>query len=141
MYYPESILEMGIIAPKAHQRIIGKLMTRLGHLFYNIHQISLEPLPETQIDEGQSSPVPDIILYNNETFQTPIVIEVCHPNGVNNDLKKIIKLIDANDFGTEEGFIYDYERELWLKYQKGIGQVFEKPSFSAILNMDLATLL
>jgi hypothetical protein len=141
MYYPESTLEMGINAPKAHQRIIGKLMTRLGHLFYNIHQISLEPLPETQIDEGQSSPVPDIQLYNNETFQTPIIIEVCHPNGVNNDLKKIIKLIDANDFGIVEGFIYDYERGLWSKYQKGIGRVFEKPSFSAILNMDLATLL
>ena len=59
MYYPESSLEMGISAPKAHQRIIGKLMTRLGHLFYQLHQISLEPLPETQIDEGQSSPVPD----------------------------------------------------------------------------------
>ncbi len=141
MYYPESTLEMGINAPKAHQRIIGKLMTRLGHLYYNVHQISLEPLPETQIDEGQSSPVPDIMLYNNETFQTPIIIEVCHPNGVNNDLKKIIKLIDANDFGIEEGFIYDYERGLWLKYQKGIGQVFEKTSFSAILNIDFATLL
>jgi hypothetical protein len=48
------------------------------------------------------------MLYNNEAFQTPIIIEVCHPNGVNNDLKKIMKLIDANDFGIEEGFIYDY---------------------------------
>jgi hypothetical protein len=34
MHYPESSLEIGINAPKAHQRIIGKLMTRLGHLFY-----------------------------------------------------------------------------------------------------------
>jgi Uma2 family endonuclease len=141
MYYPETILELGISSPKAHQRIIGKLMASLGHLFYHLHQIALEPLPETQIDEGQSSPVPDIMLYDNETFQTPIIIEVCHPNGVNNDLKKIIKLIDANDFGIEEGFIYDYERGLWLNYQKGIGQVFDKPSFSTILGMDLASLL
>jgi Uma2 family endonuclease len=141
MYYPETILEMGINAPKAHQRIIGKLMASLGHLFYHLHEIELEPLPETQIDEGQSSPVPDIMLYNNATFQTPIIIEVCHPNGVNNDFKKIIKLIDANDFGIEEGFIYDYERGLWLKYQKGVGQITESPSFSSILNMDLASLL
>lgn len=141
MYYPETGLEMGINAPKAHQRIIGKLMTSLGYLFYHLHQITLEPLPETQIDEGQSSPVPDIMLYNNETFQTPIIIEVCHPNGVNNDLKKIIKLIEANDFGIQEGFIYDYERGLWLKYQKGIGQIVDHPSYSNILEIDLASLL
>ena len=141
MLYPETILENGINAPKAHQRIIGKLMASLGHLFYHLHQIELEPLPETQIDEGQSSPVPDIMLYNNKTFQTPIIIEVCHPNGINNDFKKIIRLIDANDFGIEEGFIYDYERGLWSKYQKGVGSIIERPSFSAILGMDLATLL
>lgn len=98
-------------------------------------------MPETQIDEGQSSPVPDIMLYNNATFQTPIIIEVCHPNGVNNDFKKIIKLIDANDFGIEEGFIYDYERKRWLKYQKGVGQITDNTSFSSILKMDLALLL
>ncbi len=141
MYYPETSLEMGINAPKAHQRVIGRLMTSLGHLFYHLHQIALEPLPETQIDEGQSSPVPDIMLYNNETFQTPIIIEVSHPNGLKNDLKKIIRLIEGNDFGIEEGFIYDYERGLWSKYQKGVGQITENPSFSSILKMDLASLL
>jgi hypothetical protein len=141
MYYPETILEIGINAPKAHQRIISKLMASLGHLFYHLHEIKLEPLPETQIDEGQSSPVPDIMLYNNDTFQTPIIIEVCHPNGVNNDFKKIVNLIDFNDFGIEEGFIYDYERGIWLKYQKGIGQIFDKPSYSNILGKDLALLL
>lgn len=141
MYYPETILDMGINAPKAHQRIISKLMASLGHLFYHLHQIKLEPLPETQIDEGQSSPVPDIMLYDNATYQTPIIIEICHPNGVNNDLKKIIKLIDANDYGIKEGFIYDYERGLWSKYQKDLGQLFENPSYSSILEMDLATLL
>jgi Uma2 family endonuclease len=116
-------------------------MAGLGHLFYHLHEIALEPLPETQIDEGQSSPVPDILLYNNETFQTPIIIEICHPNGVKNDFKKIIKLIDANDFGIEEGFLFDYERGLWQKYQKGAGQIVEKPSYSSILKMDLASLL
>lgn len=141
MYYPETILEMGINAPKAHQRIISKLMASLGHLFYHLKQIKLEPLPETQIDEGQSSPVPDILLYNNETYQTPIIIEICHPNGINNDLKKLKKLIDDNDYGIEEGFIYDYERSIWIKYTKLNGLISNNSSFSEILNMDLALLL
>ena len=141
MYYPESALEMGINAPKSHQRIISKLTTGLGYLFYQKHEITLEPLPETQIDEGQASPVPDIMLYDNETYRTPIIIEICHPNGLNNDLKKIIRLIEENDYGIEEGFIYDYVRGLWSKYQKGIGQVYDSPSFSNILEIDLATLL
>ena len=141
MYYPESALEMGINAPKAHQRIISKLTTGLGYLFYQQHEITLEPLPETQIDEGQASPVPDILLYDNETFRTPIIIEICHPDGLNNDLKKIIRLIEENDYGIEEGFIYDYVRGLWSKYQKGVGQVYDAPSHSNILEIDLATLL
>jgi hypothetical protein len=34
MYYPEMISDMGINAPKAHQRITSKLTASLGHLFY-----------------------------------------------------------------------------------------------------------
>lgn len=118
----------------------------MGYLHYRKHDIALEPLPETQIDEGQARridapPVPDILLYDNETYRTPIIIEICHPNGLNNDLKKIIRLIEDNDYGIEEGFIYDYVRGLWSKYQKGVGQVFEDPSYSAILGIDLASLL
>lgn len=146
MYYPETAFEMGrsdvsVNAPKAHQRVISKLTASLGHLFYHQHEITLEPLPETRIDEGQASPVPDVMLYNNETFRTPIIIEVCHPNGLSNDLKKIIRLIEDNDYGIEEGFIYDYVRGIWSKYIKGVGPVYEDISYSAILNIDLATLL
>ena len=35
MYYPESALETGINAPKAHQRIVSKLTASLGHLYYH----------------------------------------------------------------------------------------------------------
>jgi hypothetical protein len=141
MYYPEIDVDIRLNAPKAHQRIISKLTASLGHLFYHEHEISLEPLPETQIDEGQASPVPDILLYDNETYKTPIIIEVCHPNGLNNDMKKIIRLIEENDYGIEEGFIYDYVRGMWSKYIKGVGQVFDNQSYSDILDMDLAGLL
>lgn len=141
MYYPESVLEVRINAPKAHQRIISKLTASLGHLYYHQHKISLEPLPETQIDEGQSSPVPDILLYDNESFKTPIIIEVCHPNGLNNDLKKVIRLIDENDYGIEEGFIYDYVRKTWSKYEKNVGKQLVNPSYSNILELDLDELI
>lgn len=141
MYYPENILEMGINAPKEHQRVISKLTTGLGYLFYMEHSIALEPLPETQIDEGQSSPVPDILLYDNEEQQTRIIIEICHPTGFNNDMRKVIRLIDENDYGVIEGFIYDYVRKQWRKYQKGAGEITVNPSFSHLLNLDLAALL
>lgn len=113
----------------------------MGVLFYLEKTIELEPLPETQIDEGQASPVPDLLLYDNEEQQTRIVIEVCHPNGLKNDLRKVTKLMDENDYGIEEGFIYDYVRARWSKYQKGVGIVNDQPSFSLILDLDLATLL
>lgn len=52
MYYPESILDMVINAPTAYPRNISKLTASLGHLFDQQHEISLEPLPENQIDKG-----------------------------------------------------------------------------------------
>ena len=85
--------------------------------------------------------MPDILLYDNETYKTPIIIEVCHPNGLNNDMKKIIRLIEENDYGIEEGFIYDYVRGMWSKYKKGVGKVVDNQSYSDILDMDLAGLL
>lgn len=141
MIFPEQLMEMGINAPKEHQRIISKLTTGLGILFYHEGRIDLEPLPETMIDEGQTSPVPDVSLYNNKTYQTPVIIEVCHPNGVKNDFKKVQKLIEDFDYGTIEGFVYDYVNNSWQKYTKGQGAQTENPSFSDVLHIDLASLL
>jgi hypothetical protein len=47
---------MGVTAPKEHQRVIGKLMTALGQLFYNEKAIPFEPFSETMIDEGKTLP-------------------------------------------------------------------------------------
>jgi Uma2 family endonuclease len=141
MIFPEQLMEMGINAPKEHQRIISKLTTGLGILFYHEGSIDLEPLPETMIDEGQTSPVPDVSLYNNQTFQTPVIIEVCHPNGVKNDFKKVQRLIDEFDYGTIEGFVYDYVNDTWQKYVRGSGVQMEKCSYSEVLGVDLAELL
>ena len=141
MIFPEELLDVRINAPKEHQRIISKLTTGLGVLFYHEGSIDLEPLPETMIDEGQTSPVPDVSLYNNKTYQTPVIIEVCHPNGVKNDFKKVQRLIDEFDYGTVEGFVYDYINNSWQKYVKGSGTQTENLSFSKVLNVDLANLL
>jgi hypothetical protein len=45
MIFPEQLIEIGINAPKEHQRIIAKLTTGLGILFYHNGAIDLEPLP------------------------------------------------------------------------------------------------
>jgi len=141
MIFPEQLADFGIHSPKAHQWIIAKLTTGLGVLFYHEGAITLEPLPETMIDEGQTSPVPDVSLYDNKTYQTPVIIEVCHPNGVKNDFKKVQRLIEDYDYGTIEGFVYDYINNTWLKYQKGMGRQFENTSFSTVLQLDLAKLI
>lgn len=48
----KDITSIGIYAPKEHQRIISQLNTGLGYLYYVEGKITLEPLPETMIDEG-----------------------------------------------------------------------------------------
>ena len=94
MIFPEEVINRIIVAPKEHQRIISKLTTGLGALYYRQQKIDLEPLPETMIDEGQTSPVPDVLLYDNQRYQTPVIIEICHTSGVRNDIRKIIRLVD-----------------------------------------------
>lgn len=137
MIFPEQLIDMGINAPKEHQRVISKLTTGLGGLYYQQKQIALEPLPETMLDEGQTSPVPDVLLYDNKKHTTPIIIEVCHSSGVRNDIKKIIRLVDEYDYGIEEGFLYDYVTHEWQRYRKGKGTVESNVSFSDILQLDL----
>lgn len=136
MLFPEQLIDMGINAPKEHQRVISKLTTGLGALYYQQQQISLEPLPETMLDEGQTSPVPDVLLYDNERSTTPIIIEVCHTSGVRNDIKKIMRLVNEFDYGIEEGFLYDYVTHQWLRYRKGEGEMEPNQSFSQILLLD-----
>jgi len=106
MIFPEEWIDLSINAPKEHQRIISKLTTGLGVLFYHECSIDLEPLPETMIDEGQTSPVPDVSLYNNNLsfFHPPANLFVHHKSqstGINlhfstpNPLKrKLSKPID-----------------------------------------------
>ncbi|MGA0560338.1 hypothetical protein ACO2Q8_26985 [Larkinella sp. VNQ87] len=133
--------DQGVWAPVEHQRIIARLTVGLGVLFYREKTIDLEPLPETMLDEGKASLVPDISLRDAKTAQTPIIIEVCHTNGRKGDLHKIIQLIDQDFYGILEGFLYDYRTHEWFRYRKGDGGLTEPSSFSEILQLDLNSFL
>ncbi|RCR65821.1 hypothetical protein [Larkinella punicea] len=133
--------EMAIYGPKAHQRIISKLNSGLGPLYYREGRITLEPLPETMLNEGEASPVPDLILYDNETRQTPIIIEICHTEGLKKDLKKVVLLTNEDNYGILESFVYDYTARQWFRYRKGDESVVYSSSFSEILQLDLNSFL
>jgi Uma2 family endonuclease len=133
--------DMAVYGPYDHQRVIAKLTTELGILYYKTQAITLEPLPEAMLNDGEASPVPDVILTDNQTHQTPIIIEVCHTKGLKKDLKKVKQLIDEDNYGIQEGFVYDYIAEEWHQYRQDGGWQLENRSFSAVLNLDFGPFL
>lgn len=131
---------MGANSPKEHQRVISRLIIAFGNL-YDQGLLKLEPFPETPLNEGEPSPVPDVSLYDNVLYETPIIIEINHAGGVKSDLNKIQRLIDEGFYGIREGFVYDYKRQEWYKYKLGEGIITNNSSFCEAINLDLATLL
>ena len=130
---------MEMNAPKEHQRVIGKLMTALGALYYCDKKIPYEPFPETMIDESQTSPTPDILLFDHDTKQNVVIIEVAGPTGAKKDFQKVQEL--ADDYEVQEAFVYDYGFQTWRKYQPGQGEITDQPSFCEAIGLDLAKLL
>ncbi|MCS7013212.1 MAG: hypothetical protein RMI34_02160 [Chloroherpetonaceae bacterium] len=108
----DEIKRIGIHAPKEYQRLIATLIIALGNL-YRSGKIQLEPLPETMLNEGQTSPVTDIMLFDNERDETPIIIEIAHGTGVKSDQIKVKELVASNFYGIREAFIYDYKNKRW----------------------------
>lgn len=133
------VMDDGANAPVIHQRIIARLTARLYPLF-EAGAIAYEPLPEMMVGE-YSSPTPDVTLYSGATDSTPIVIEICQTRGVKSDVEKIIRMIDGNLYGIQEGFVYDYRNQRWLRYRLGDGGLTTESSFSDILQVDLNTFL
>ncbi|MCU0427133.1 MAG: hypothetical protein MUF71_16065 [Candidatus Kapabacteria bacterium] len=95
----EEALIMGTNAPRIHQRIIRKLLFELTRLYEIEHSITLEPLSTTMLDEGQTSPTPDIILLDNALSLTPVIIEITHTTGVRGDSIKVQRLIESQYYG------------------------------------------
>ncbi|MGA0559787.1 hypothetical protein ACO2Q8_24210 [Larkinella sp. VNQ87] len=131
--------DMGTNAPVIHQRVIAQLTTGLYPQFRS-GAIPYEPLPEMMLGE-YSSPTPDLIFYDNALDQTPIIIEICHTRGVKDDTQKVIRLIDGELYGIQEGFVYDYKTHHWFRYRFGDGGLPTESSFSEILQLDLNNFL
>ena len=134
-------IEMGHLATLHHQRAIKRLIIALDLLFQQGH-ITLEALPETDIDPGSpESKCPDIILRDNTLSIVPVIIEVATHLGAKTDLKKMRNLIDNTEYGIEEGFVFDFQKSTWAKYSKSMGIETENPSWSAVLKVDLSSML
>ena len=133
----DNLIIMGINAPKEHQAIITRLIHGLADLYLK-DKTHLFPYPETMIDEGQTSHAPDILLYDHKQEKTLLIIEVTHSNGVKKDSAKVLNLL--RDYEVEEGFVYDYKKNLWYKVESTSGEITET-SFSNVLNLELSTLL
>ncbi len=129
--------DMGTYAPRVHQRIISKLDFGLRFLYQQEKRITLEPLPETMVNEDQASPTPDLILVDPVTEFIHVVIEVCKTTGLKSDIQKVIKLLDSDLYGIQEGFIYDYKTCNWYRYKTGSGGLVEESSWSDVLALDL----
>lgn len=134
----ENTIIMGINAPKIHQRIIGKMMIRLGILYYDEKKIPYEPLPETMIDESQTSPTPDILLFDNANKMNRVIIEVSGNTGARRDFEKVKELVQ--EYGVPEGFVYNYDTGQWRKFSLTQGEDTARPSFSDEIGLDLAVL-
>lgn len=131
----------GTNSPYGHQRIISKLTFELGLLYYHKQTIPFIPLPETPLDEGPGYPVPDVILVDEKAEQTRIIIEICTNRSVKHDLRKVIQLIEDDDYGILEGFVYNYKTHEWLRYRKGDGGAASASSFSEVMGVDLGPML
>jgi hypothetical protein len=132
----------GTNSPLDHQRVISRLTFGLGVLYYDRKTIRLEPLPETPLDEGPGHPVPDLILFDAEAQQTRIIIEVCTFRGAKADVRKVIRLIEDEDYGILEGFVYNYRTLEWFRYRKGDGGLATNSAISEVLGgVDLAPML
>lgn len=133
----DNLIYMGVNATREHQIVIAKLVYRLFDL-YEKQQIALLPIPEAMINQAETSPVPDIMLVNEQEL-TEIIIEVNHTVGVKKDFEKLQTLM--SDYEVKEGFVYDYKTKNWQKYTLEIGKDETSPSFSDILQIDLKDLL
>ncbi len=135
----EYFVHLKVTAPKIHQRIIGQLMMKLGQLFYEEGKIAYEPFPETMIDESQTSPTPDILLFDNQARLNKVIIEVTGNTGMRRDFEKVKQLV--REYEVPEGFVYNYDTGKWLKYSFEQGEVTDRPSWSESIQIDLDSLV
>jgi len=129
---------MGVNAPKEHQRVIRQLTTGLAVLFTE-GRIPYEPFPEVMVDESQTSPTPDVLLFDNQSHQNVVIVEVSGKAAAKKDFSKVMEICDQYEIA--EGFVYDYISKKWRKYKYGVGEIINVPSFCESIGYDLNTFL
>lgn len=97
----DNLVIMGINAPKEHQAVITRLIHGLADLYLK-DKTRFFPYPETMIDESQTSPAPDILLYDHGHDKTVAIIEITHTTGFNKEARKVRELME--DYDVAEGF-------------------------------------
>jgi hypothetical protein len=132
----------GTNSPMNHHRTISRLHVELGVLYYHQQAIRLEPLTETPLGDGPNYPVPDLILFDQEAQETRLIIEVCNIRSAKADVRKVIRLIEDEDYGILEGFVYNYWTHEWFRYRKGDGGLATNSAVSEVLGgIDLAPMV
>lgn len=91
------------------------------------------------IDESQTSPVPDVLLLDEETDLVQVIIEITHTQGVKKDLRKLQELM--HEYSVPEGFVYDYRLEKWYRYQLATKELKTDEDYCQTININLAELL
>ncbi len=124
MYYENDISIIEIIGSKQHQYIIMQLITGLSNLRTD-GKTNLVAYPETMIDESQTSPVPDVLLYDHENEKTKVIIEITHTYGVKKDVRKVVSLM--NDYDVNEGFVYNYKQKNGLNLHSTKAKLSKMP--------------
>lgn len=134
----DNIIYMGVNAPRVHQAIIAQLVTGVINL-YTQRKTTLFAYPEAMIDQGQTSPVPDILIADPETELTVVLVEVTHTQGVKKDVKRLLDLMTTYDIA--EGFVFDYKLHIWHRFQLDGPANGEISAYCQALNTDLNTFL
>lgn len=82
-----------------------------------------------------------MLLHDDVAEDAKVIVEVCLTDGVRNDLRRIIRLIEEDDYGILEGFVFNYKTREWLRYRKGDGGVATASSFSELMDVDLGPMV
>ncbi len=135
---PRNLAQMRANAPKEPQRIIRKLLYYLTDM-YPKGEIPYVSLPETMIDESQTSPTPDLLLYDIDSQRFVVIMEISSTQGFKKDFQKIEELCQS--YEVPEGFAYDYLKNQWQRYALSDDQAEITPSYCQTIACDLSEAL
>lgn len=130
---------MGECAPIDCQQVLLELLLALGNAYKN-KELPYMPLPAIGVKYPHDYKTPDLVLYDEENGEYPLVIYLANAPSVREGKATLKAIIESGYFGTFEAFLYDYDRQVW--HRLGHTQnSFQETSHSILLKSDLANLL